>query len=781
MKKLNSGPFISKFSFKTLKETYEILLNSKNPTERFQAEHVLKLFAENPILVEGNLRFSEFTEYEAVIQELMGYLFPAPLTENEIKAAVYPLSNFIFYKSKRLETILDNSAFSVETLLKEQFIGHIEEFELIPYAIILNSYYQFNVDLDRIKNLEIENKDGTVKNYRVTFNADFLKIYPNESAIEITREIIDELLTNATNKKVWERYFPEGSWTMEGFGIINMIDTTLDKNIDGFKTHLIQTKRGDRDVLLEDIRNIFGIPNMKMGIYFVDNNNVRSLYGQNTRMLTIEDKNRVHCKDYACNKVYKKIFMDREAVVISNVESYHKRSKGNNLSKTLLQQDLKSTVLIPVSIGGKLAFILELATHKPNQLNAINMAKMETLMPFIISYSEKSFNEYKNEISAVIQQECTSIHSSVQWRFEEEASLYIEKRNAGEPPNFNEIVFNDVIPLYGQIDIVGSSVARNEAIQKDLKQQMNHAKNLLEKRFKIKRQPFYEHLIYQIDTYLLELETNFHTNTEQEINVFFANQILPLLEHLSTSENNVADINDFMTTLSTDTGSYYNARKDYDNTINLINKKLSRFIDKQQLKAQEMFPHYFEKFKTDGVEHNMYIGQSITRNRTFHSTDLHNLRLWQLQIACEMETMYYKAQENFPLKLDVASLILAYDVPINIRYRIDEKQFDVDGAYNVRYELIKKRIDKAYIKNTNERLTQPGKLCVVYSSNAIEKEYLRYVGFLQSKNYLGENVEILKVEDLQGASGIKAIRVDLNLDFEKVGNMFTIKDLEIAN
>src|SRR5690606_30205548 len=109
----------------------------------------------------------------------------------------------------------------------------------------------------------------------------------------------------------------------------------------------------------------------------------------------------------------------------------------------------------------------------------------------------------------------------------------------------------------------------------------------------------YEHLIYQIDTYLLELETNFHTNTEQEINVFFANQILPLLEHLSTSENNVADINDFMTTLSTDTGSYYNARKDYDNTINLINKKLSRFIDKQQLKAQEMFPHYFEKFKTD--------------------------------------------------------------------------------------------------------------------------------------------------------------------------------------
>jgi hypothetical protein len=52
---------------------------------------------------------------------------------------------------------------------------------------------------------------------------------------------------------------------------------------------------------------------------------------------------------------------------------------------------------------------------------------------------------------------------------------------------------------------------------------------------------------------------------------------------------------------------------------------------------------------------------------------------------------------------------------------MDEKRFDVDGAYNSRYEVIKKRIDKAYIKNTTERITQPGKICIVYSSNEDEK------------------------------------------------------------
>ncbi|TAK35947.1 MAG: hypothetical protein EPO28_13950 [Saprospiraceae bacterium] len=40
---------------------------------------------------------------------------------------------------------------------------------------------------------------------------------------------------------------------------------------------------------------------------------------------------------------------------------------------------------------------------------------------------------------------------------------------------------------------------------------------------------------------------------------------------------------------------------------------------------------------------------------------------------------------------------------------MDEKRLDVEGSYNVRYEIIKKRIDKALLKGTQERLTQsPG-------------------------------------------------------------------------
>ena len=92
---------------------------------------------------------------------------------------------------------------------------------------------------------------------------------------------------------------------------------------------------------------------------------------------------------------------------------------------------------------------------------------------------------------------------------------------------------------------------------------------------------------------------------------------------------------------------------------------------------------------------------------------------------------------------------------------MDEKQFDVDGTYNARYEIVKKRVDKAYIKGTTQRVTEKGKISIVYSQKEDELEYLRYIKFLQSKNYVDDDVEIVELQDLQAVTGLKAIRVSV--------------------
>jgi hypothetical protein len=74
-----------------------------------------------------------------------------------------------------------------------------------------------------------------------------------------------------------------------------------------------------------------------------------------------------------------------------------------------------------------------------------------------------------------------------------------------------------------------------------------------------------------------------------------------------------------------------------------------------------------------------------------------------------------------------------------IRFRFDEKRFDVDGAYDIRYEIVKKRIDKALIKGSTERATQPGRLVIVYSQATEAQEYRGYLEYLQSLGM--ENVQ----------------------------------------
>jgi hypothetical protein len=83
----------------------------------------------------------------------------------------------------------------------------------------------------------------------------------------------------------------------------------------------------------------------------------------------------------------------------------------------------------------------------------------------------------------------------------------------------------------------------------------------------------------------------------------------------------------------------------------------------------------------------------------------------------------------------------------------------VDGTYNIRYEIIKKRIDKAVIKGTAERLTQPGRIAIIYSQAREAEEYREYIDYLRASGYLTDDVEDVELEDLQGIQGLKALRV----------------------
>jgi hypothetical protein len=183
--------------------------------------------------------------------------------------------------------------------------------------------------------------------------------------------------------------------------------------------------------------------------------------------------------------------------------------------------------------------------------------------------------------------------------------------------------------------------------------------------------------------------------------------------------------------------------------------------------VQQVFPHYFERYVTDGVEFNIYIGQSLAPRKKFDELYLRNMKMWQLTTLAKAAQLTHKLSSELSHPMKTTQLILAHSTPISISFRTAERKFDVDGAYNIRYEIIKKRIDKVHIKETNERLTQPGKIAIVYSQPKDAEEYTEYIEFLQSQNLLKPGIEHYDLEELQGVVGLRGLRADIQYEEEK--------------
>jgi hypothetical protein len=268
-----------------------------------------------------------------------------------------------------------------------------------------------------------------------------------------------------------------------------------------------------------------------------------------------------------------------------------------------------------------------------------------------------------------------------------------------------------------------------------------------------------EQELLDLKAFVNDLIEGVKADTEQHIQNYLDLNVHPLLKENKFSREISRQIKDYFKHTDKLTGDFYINRRKYEITLTLINEKLISILDNRQADAQAYFPHYFERFKTDGVEHNLYAGAAIMPTQQFDLAHLEHLRFWQLLVLCEMAIDQHHLKKTLPYQLGVTSLILIFSAPISIRFRMDEKHFDIDGAYNIRYEVIKKRIDKAYIKGTKERITQQNKITIIFSKFEEEQDYIKYINLLQDKGILAPKIEEFEVEDLQGVSGLKALRV----------------------
>ena len=758
-------PLQLKISFKKVYVLFEKYSHKDFENHPFHGSAIkmVELFKKHPELNDGFSDHTLLEKYKEEIDLLLNPLFPEPLLLNEIKAASVPFSFTSFKFTERFENILKNAGDDYELNVRN---FEDESMYIMACTFILGFVYNFNVDIKRPFYFDIPDKTtGTMKYYRAAFNADFSEIIPKENAPKLNESDFKELLNNFDNIEIWKEKFPPNSYLFKGFGIVNLFDVTAEEMLSSIKANLLEG--GDNLIynLQDNLRDFYSIKDLKLGYSIFDissSKNYKSSTNKSSSLILNSDTEISCSSDYFCSGIMQKVFTNHETFILSDVEKYGLETEKNPFYKTLHKAGIQSIVLIPINTAenGNLA-LLEIASPRSFELNSVNINKLKDIIPVFEAAVKRTSEEIQNILEATIQEHYTSIHNSVKWRFYEAAEKYHLDHQSNENAKLDEIVFQDVYPLFGQSDIKGSSDARNSAIQEDLTTQLSLAITVLKEACKNESLPIYNELMFRVSAYLNEVKKGLNAGDEVTILDFLKREIYPVFNHIKNINNSLSKkVSIYMNSLDKDLGVVYEKRKAYEKSVNILNDKLAKYLDKNQKEAQKMYPHYFERYKTDGVEFNMYIGQSITKEDTFDDIYLYNLRLWQLQTMSELENIAFNERENMEHDLRVASLILVHSNPMAIKFRMDEKQFDVDGAYNIRYEIIKKRIDKANIKGTDERLTVPGKIAIVYSQDKDALEYIKYINFLQSRNQLGK-IEFLELENLQGVSGLKALRVEV--------------------
>jgi len=780
---LNSeSPFKTIISFHKLIESFEEIALSNVDYRSNYAKAILEQVKLIPEFRVGIDDYSLIKENEVLIKNITADLFPTALTHNEIKAITIPFQNISFNYTERFKKILRNAGDEFYMEIRD-FDNH--QFYINNCSLILSSYYKQNIDFSKPFFYDIPDEEGVEKHYRIMYNADFMEILPTENSVALTQDDIDQLIDNYDDIDLWKSKFPPGSWILKGFGIVSLFDATTESAISNLKSSLLKPDAktvASNEILTNIFKSIFKISNLKVGFIIYNDEEEKFIrpakFDKQIESFLLSKDQELDCRNAFFGCSFENLLNKKEPFVISNVKKFIEESPNKKLGEHLLRQGIQSCVFAPVIKDGHLLGVVELVSEEPRALNSVNATKLELVLPYLTDTVDRYNTDMQHQIEAIIQREYTTIHPSVYWKFRKESQNYFQNNNHTKDYIFKEIVFKNVFPLYGQIDIKGSSEHRNETVKRDLKNQLTTILDIFENQKPNSNLVLLEQRKFELQSLRAELDNPLKADTEQHIQRYIEDEIHPILKNTKDTAKNQKLEELYFESLDEKTGMFYQERKKFDNAMSIINKRLASVLDRKQLEAQQIYPHYYERFKTDGVEHNLYIGASISPTKPFDIMYLHNLRLWQLQTLCEMELEHHQLKESLPYELDVTSLILVFSQALSIRFRMDEKRFDVDGTYNARYEVVKKRIDKANIKGTRERITEKEKITIVYSQNNEETEYLKYIKYLQHKKILEPAIEQFEVEDLQGVSGLRAIRVKVINNTENlVSKKITYQDL----
>jgi hypothetical protein len=632
---------------------------------------------------------------------------------------------------------------------------------LVAYAHVLKSVYGIVVPMDSTTILAVRDPETGLDRYlKLTSDLTYTTLEHQGDGLKLDEDDVARLVSAAGDLEVWEQLVPLDRFRISGVEIINACDVTDEQVLSSLKDDLLE----EYQLLSPDFYTILGKrlraylrkPDLQLGLSTADDAELSRIGKHREGDCLFADTSRIEWSSLE-GTVFERSVREGELQLIDDLSAL---SPSSPVEQRLSEQGVRTLVSAPLYYKGDLIGLLYLWSGEPGYLDRFDLLKLIDVLPLFAIAIRRHRMTLEARVQEVILEQYTAIHPSVAWRFRKAALNYIRKQNEGHMPEPEPIVFEEVYPLYGVADIRASSDHRNEAVRHDLIEHLDHVAELLDFARRHKPLPILDHLGARIQQYRASLEEGLTSGAESNVKDFIRRNIEPLLNHFRAFDDEVAErIDAYWQSVDPENGTLYSQCRAFDESVERVNRTISTYLMEEEQKAQALFPHYFEKHETDGVEFSIYVGESLIEDGVYNPIYVKNMRLWQLMVMAGIARRVEPLKNTLKVPLDVTYLILTQNAPLTIRFQLDEQRFDVDGTYDIRYEIMKRRIDKALLKNRSERLTQPGKIAIVYTQDREAQEYEEYIRFLETTGHLTGPIEDVELEDLQGMTGLRALRV----------------------
>ncbi len=624
--------FQSRLSLLPLVQVLKKMIAESKPGARRLYQGLIREIESKPDLLQTMDDTRPIAGEAELVETLLSTIFPPATSSNQgWYAIILPFSRNTVYASPGFRRIFlkeSETAFSFQN----DHSDLDDVFERLAYSLILKKFFGGRSTSESTSVHAFVDESGLTRYNEVNLNAQFVDVIVDND-FELPKEFDFQ---QALDLEELRRALPIEHFGFAGLMVLEVNDVTGKQAIQEVKNALLNINSFSDVMVYDDlqqhVQSLMGLKNLQIGItpFFKMNEYylyTESLYKSSILFRSAQAiRERDHISDL-CQEVF------GAAVQPVLYEDLHDEERGSDeLLRYYREQGTRGLIICPLRCdNGDLIGLLEMSSQRPGELQPLHLAKAQPAVSLFSLALEKSREALELQIDKMIKEHFTAVQPAVEWKFTEAAFQYIQHRQVSELAKMPNITFEEVYPMYAAIDVRNSSTQRSQSIQKDLQEQLEAARELLKRCGRVIEFPLLDETGFRIEKYLAAISENLLSDDELVIYEFLQNDLDSLLKNLQHTRPELRKLIDgYFALLDPQRNVIYHHRREYEESITRINDVLDRFIDAEQKEAQEVYPHYFERYVTDGIEFNMYVGQCLSPARPFNEMYVRHLKRWQL-------------------------------------------------------------------------------------------------------------------------------------------------------